>query len=366
MALQFASLSAHYTRSEILLFVYVLAYIAVAYLASLIAGHAGDFSLFIYPGVMIEIGVPLAVLVLCARMVFIMVHVRPQNLFLCIASDLRDRVFTRQRAIKSLPVVFVLVFFISTYTSMKSMIPVFHDYDWDETFMRLDRFLHFGWHPWQLLEPVLHEPVVTYVINVGYNAWFLVVLSVLYWQVFTVGNPFLRMRFLWVFVVSWTLGGNVLASLFASTGPCFYDSFVDGHNPYAALMQYLHQADQSFDIWALDTQEALLEAHMEDGVGVGSGISAMPSMHVASATLFALVGLRAQRVLGWLLVLYTLLIYVGSVHLAWHYAVDGIAGVVFIVLLWWAAGRFLRKDAALMQASQHITAPDPVAHPSVK
>ena len=244
----------------------------------------------------------------------------------------------------ALPVLFLFVLFMSVFTSMKNMIPAFH------TFMRLDQIVHLGWHPWQLLAPIFHYPFVTYTINVVYNSWFFVMLSVLFWQIFTLKNPLLRMRFLWVFFASWVIGGNVLAIVFASAGPCYYDVFVADDNPYAPLLEYLRLADQSFEIWALNAQTALLDAHTHNKMAVGAGISAMPSMHVAAATLFALVGLNTNKLLGVLLVGYAILIYLGSIHLAWHYAVDGIAGAILTLLLWWVAGRFLIRDTALLRA----------------
>ena len=326
-------------------------YILVAYLAALAIGQSDTFSLLTYPQTLINIGLPVAVIVICARFVYIMVRIRPDKLFASFWNDLKTILFSRRPMRNALPVLVLFIFFMSTFTSMKSMIPVFQDYGWDDTFMRLDQVVHLGWHPWQLLAPIFHYPVVTYAINVVYNMWFFVMLSVLFWQMFTLRNPLLRMRFLWVFFASWVIGGNLLATFFASAGPCYYDVFVVGENPYIPLLEYLRAADQSFVIWALTAQTALLDAHTNNTMGVGVGISAMPSMHVALATLFALVGLQSNRILGLLLVVYAMLIYLGSIHLAWHYAVDGIAGAILTLSLWWVAGRLLKKDTALLRAS---------------
>ena len=75
---------------------------------------------------------------------------------------------------------------------------------------------------------------------------------------------------------------------------------------------------------------------------LGAGIAAMPSMHVAGALLFALAGWRESRALGLLLTGYAVLILVGSVHLAWHYAVDGYVAALVTAFLWWAVGRYVR------------------------
>jgi hypothetical protein len=36
-------------------------------------------------------------------------------------------------------------------------------------------------------------------------------------------------------------------------------------------------------------------------------------------------------------------ILVGSVHLGWHYALDGYASIVAVIVLWHAVGRGLRR-----------------------
>jgi hypothetical protein len=41
---------------------------------------------------------------------------------------------------------------------------------------------------------------------------------------------------------------------------------------------------------------------------------------------------------------------IGSVHLAWHYAIDGYVGALVAVFGWWAAGKLVRWDRALRNA----------------
>jgi hypothetical protein len=50
--------------------------------------------------------------------------------------------------------------------------------------------------------------------------------------------------------------------------------------------------------------------------------------------------------------LYGLVILVGSVHLGWHYAVDGYAGIAGALILWWIAGAALRRTRWYQQQTE--------------
>jgi hypothetical protein len=150
------------------------------------------------------------------------------------------------------------------------------------------------------------------------------------------------MQFFISFVMAWAVLGTGLATLFSSAGPCYYDNIVIENNDiYYPLMKYLNTAQESFSIWALDTQEMLWTNYENSKVDLGSGISAMPSMHVSTSLLFAFVGWRNHRLLGVVLSIFTVIIMLGSVHLAWHYAIDGYVAIFFTILLWHAVGIFL-------------------------
>ena len=82
----------------------------------------------------------------------------------------------------------------------------------------------------------------------------------------------------------------------------------------------------------------LLSSYISASPGVGGGISAAPSMHVSVATLNALFLSRygkAPSILAWG---YCLVIFLGSVHLGWHYAVDGYIAFGMTLLIWKGAG----------------------------
>ncbi|MBY7838592.1 phosphatase PAP2 family protein [Vibrio fluvialis] len=78
--------------------------------------------------------------------------------------------------------------------------------------------------------------------------------------------------------------------------------------------------------------------------GIGSGISAMPSMHVSMAVLLALAVSALHRRWGYLAWGYALMIQIGSVHLAWHYAVDGYVSALLTVIIWRSIGWLTQKS----------------------
>jgi membrane-associated phospholipid phosphatase len=111
-------------------------------------------------------------------------------------------------------------------------------------------------------------------------------------------------------------------------------------------MSYLHDASQSYSVWALTEQDILWQMYSAHDVSLAAGVSAMPSMHVAIATLFTLVCWRTKRWLGIVMSLYAVIIMVGSVHLAWHYAVDGYFGAAGMLAIWWCVGRAMALHEA--------------------
>jgi TRAP-type C4-dicarboxylate transport system permease small subunit len=97
---------------------------------------------------------------------------------------------------------------------------------------------------------------------------------------------------------------------------------------------------------ALHVQELLWQGYVTGQAEVGRGISAMPSLHVATAFLVYLVGRRVHRALGLGFGIFAVLILLGSVHLGWHYAIDGYAGIAGAGLIWWASGLAVRRFPA--------------------
>jgi len=300
--------------------------------------------------------VPLAIaLILAIRGARIILVERPKRPLSMLLREIRDRYATAEVLAHALPVLLFMPIFAGTFTLFKSLLSQINPFAWDETLARWDAALHFGYAPWQLLQPLLGHPAITWSVNWVYNAWFFVLALVWVWQAFSLRDRHLRLRFFYTLLLSWILLGCVGAIAFASAGPCYYGLVVDGTDPFAPLMAYLHEADATTGVWALSAQDTLWRVLNAEELRLGGGISAMPSMHVAMAFLFFLVAWRASRLLGAVLFIYFLLILVGSVHLAWHYAIDGYFAVLATLLIWWLSGRL----ASLTYPAHTRTVPAP-------
>jgi membrane-associated phospholipid phosphatase len=114
-----------------------------------------------------------------------------------------------------------------------------------------------------------------------------------------------------------------------------------GDPRFDAQMDYLNAANEQIPIMVLPVQDMLLEWYAKSENGLGSGITAMPSMHCAIAFLYWLAMRRISPLLGRLFGVFALITWVSSVHLAYHYAVDGLVSLVAIVAIWWASGRII-------------------------
>lgn len=240
----------------------------------------------------------------------------------------------------------LLSIFMSAFNTLKELIPLLNPFQWDTALMEWDRYVHFGFHPYEILQPLLGHPPITFGINVIYNLWYFVMLSVWMWQSFAREDSALRQRFLIAFILTWFLGTNVLGTIFSSVGPTFYGRLLGEPDPFLPLMSYLRETTQVLPLWAISTQDVLWESYVS-GQGLIAGISAMPSMHVGSSLLLAITAFAAgSRRLGWCLSAFTLIIFLGSIHLAWHYAIDGYAGAAVALAGWYAAGRLVRWDRA--------------------
>lgn len=252
---------------------------------------------------------------------------------------------TAHRVLRGLPVLAVLIAFLPFYSKMKSMIPLLNEYAWDPVFIDWDRWL-LGRDAWILLQPLLGYPIVTSALSAFYQIWILLLYPGCLLMCFHPAAGSVRQRFFIVYLAAWGVIGAGLATLFASVGPCFLQPLT-GDPTFAPQMAYLEAANRQFPVFSLKVQDLLLAWFNRDERGLGSGITAMPSMHVAIAFLYVLACWDISARLRVASAAFCVIILLGSVHLAYHYLVDGLVSIAVVGALWWLAGRLAprsRKD----------------------
>lgn len=286
------------------------------------------------------VGVLLPLSIASLRFVHLVTEVKPKHPIPALLKDMWAFVSEPVRAANGVAIVFVFVFFMNTFTHLKGSIPIVQPFGWDETFMEWDRWLHLGYHPWELLQPLLGYAPVTFVLTGFYHLWFMLMWIMVAGLAFASVPSRLRMQFFLAFMLTWGIGGNALAIIFSSAGPCYYGLIGLSPDPFAPLMAYLRSVHEVLPLWAVDTQLVLWQGYQ--GEGLRLGISAMPSMHNAAALLFALTGWRLNRKLGIALFAFTGVIFIASIHLGWHYAIDAYAGFAIAVAAWWVSGMVSR------------------------
>jgi hypothetical protein len=289
--------------------------------------------------------------ILLARVIQMFFYEKPASPVGALIGDVKLLIRTPARLVNAFPVVVAVLLCSKAMLDIKMNIPALHPFSWDETLMQLDRQLHGGVDPWLWLQPMLGYAPITFVINIAYNFWFLVLFGM--WVYLAFGSKYhgLRLQFFVAYAITWLCGGALLALLFSSAGPLYYGLIGLSPDPFVPLLDYLHATNEIIPIWALGAQQMLWDGYTGK-IELFLGISAFPSMHNAMAMLFVLASWRINRTFGIWMAAYAGVVLLGSVHLAWHYALDAYAGILIAGLAWWIAGRLVEWNMRLPHVEQ--------------
>ncbi len=252
--------------------------------------------------------------------------------------ELRSDYISKSSFFRFLMIAPLIPFFNYSYSSIKQTIPIISGKTIDLQLHQIDFFLHGKNIPWELLQPVFGYPFVTNIIDFLYLCWISIFLYTLLWMAFS-KRKVLRFQFFLSLMFCWIIIGNVMARLLVSAGPCYFSRVVStASDPYVHMMAYLRSIP---GLEAVQIQEVLWQSQANGIFMPLGGISAMPSMHVSIAVLLALVFFRVNVYLGIFLTLFAVIIQIGSVHLGWHYAIDGYLSALMTIMIWKGTGKLL-------------------------
>lgn len=245
------------------------------------------------------------------------------------------------RGLQAMTILYPLFF---AFTAFKSLIPLIHPYDLDPFLAQLDFDIHGGQYPHRFLGSLNQSPVVVRCAEYIYYAWFLIVLVANGFAAFFDTNQTRRTCYLWGSVLSWMIVGSVGATLLSSVGPIFYGDFYSAPNPYSDIQANFILAQQNGAVLWPEAVNVLLDIYKNNIICDLNGISAMPSMHVGISFLITLYAFTIHRKAGIIALIFTVLIFLSSILMGFHYAIDGYVSCGFIAAIWTVI-RFIQRQS---------------------
>lgn len=225
---------------------------------------------------------------------------------------------------------------LTAYSTYKTAIPYHVPFYADQWLADADKWL-LGQSAWRLAHRIDSDLWAGLIFICYGTPWLVQWFGTIFFSAFWASNT-VRLRYLWAVSLTLCICGTILATLLASVGPIFYYEFT-GEPRY----QEFHQVLSALPLSDMISKPAayLLATYQAGEFSLGSGISAMPSVHVALAVLNAYLLSSVNRwagVIGWS---FAALIFYGSVYTGFHYALDGVVSIVVVSAIWWATGRFV-------------------------
>ena len=196
----------------------------------------------------------------------------------------------------------------------------------------------FGTDPWAISQAIFGA--ATPAIDLIYAVWLPTQLVVMFSVMLRPPSP-AKSRALTAYFLCWFVLGVAAAVAFSSVGPIFYDRLYGGSH-FSGLGDALRTRGATF---ALTESDAMWVSYAKDRPGLIAGISAMPSLHVAISFWMILAARSIAPRLTWLAVAYFLFVWIASVHLGWHYVLDGAFGALGVFGIWVVAQSLERRIA---------------------
>jgi len=216
------------------------------------------------------------------------------------------------------------------FSAMKAAIPLVVPFYLDARLTSFERIV-FGTDAWRISHALFGW--ATPLIDTFYLSWLPVMLLAFNLVLLSRPSP-TKTRSMIAYLFMWPLVGTIGGYLMSSAGPIFHDALLGGHS---GLLEALQREGAKGSLLAY---EHLWTSYANRFATLGGGISAMPSMHIGMACWLAL-SLRSyfpkMQWAGWA---YMGMIWISSIHLGWHYAIDGIVAAVLTIGIWKVTGLF--------------------------
>lgn len=188
----------------------------------------------------------------------------------------------------------------------------------DPLLASVDRFL-FGTDPWRLLTFLNTSPLAIF-YHRGWFALMIITLLMLLMQ----PPSAQKSAILLTYFLLWSVFGPVIHTVCPAAGPVFYSALGYG-NSFSGLVTVEETSEAARYLWHF---------YSDQSFGPGAGISAMPSLHIATTAWMVIAVAQFSR--RWTLPMMgaAILIFLLSISLGWHYAVDGIVGGAGAYVIW--------------------------------
>jgi hypothetical protein len=271
-----------------------------------------------------------AVCTVSSILIFVFVRVaalartKPERPLAIVYSELRPKL-----PLLILPILLTPTF-LAAFTAAKSAIPHLVGFKYDRMFANLD-FDLFGRDPWRLTH-MLIGPIGTQIIEFFYVGVWVSALAYSQALIPIFGSREFAAQFFTSRLLTWFVGGFVVAYALPAAGPIFADiadpELISRFAPLKAHLATMLPPGAPFLHGPI-----YLEEGIKSGTAYsGGGISAMPSIHIAAVTTYVL----ASRGTKWFLpsLAFASIIFVGSIHSGYHYFVDSVVAAMISVMCW--------------------------------
>lgn len=229
-----------------------------------------------------------------------------------------------------------LMGYLTVYTNFKVRIPMLNPDEHDWGLRMFERNLFFGVDPVEEFRTLQEHPNLMRMLDEVYHHGYL--FMALCTLLLYVNHGPRHVRHLVTSMGCLYIIGIAVTALWPTVGPCFFEP-----GSYKWLKQ-LGLESASSQGMLRGQQKAALDAfelaEVRD-VRAFTGIAALPSLHVAHCMLLVRFAKHYFPRLNWLFVPATILTWVATLAMGWHYLMDGLVAPLFVAVAWWCSQQLI-------------------------